>query len=560
MMLDAPYAEVARALEREACEGDTITRVDIRRHPPSARTAADRALGATSEAAGLEPATTDVFVVRAYLRLHEGGLCSEVERRESERLLRAQKFIASAAVTVRQVSPGYVAIRVDVVDEWPYVVGGGVGSGHLSSLRLGTINLMGRGLSVVGSVERGGVYRNGAGIRLEQYGLAGRPAYAELTAERRPLGGTLHIEASQPFLTYQQRGALRGSVTEQTEFVRLARPSGDDVAVQSSRSAYDIAWVGRAGSLRRDGLVGLAGLALMREEVISDSGSVIVSDSGLVQTLDSALTGRYPSFSAERVGLILGVRALNFVTVDRFSTLRAAQDVGRGIRASLVIAPSLSAARGEADVLLSGDVYAGMGSRASFVTLRAGAEARGLARQVPWRGVAASARVNWNRVALGRRSGLTSLTAAALGRALVPSQLTFRDLDDGLLGSAGSHDAGGRRVVLRQEERLLVDWFRNRADVALAIFADVGKLWRGDVPYGATSPVRGSVGISLLGSYPNGKRTFRLDLALPLNPGSENSRFAVRLSSADRTGTSWMEAGDIARVRASSGPATLTRW
>ncbi len=558
-----PYAVVAPALQLQAvrCAGEIITRIEIRRSPPSSRTAATRALGAATEAVGLEHTETSVPVIEAYLRLREGGTCTEIERAESERLLRAQKFVASAAVTAFPDGPGQVRIRVDVVDEWPYIAGIGVRSGAPSSVRLGTVNLKGRGMTVVGSVEKGGeAYRTGFGLRVEQYGLLGRPAYLAGTLERRPLGGTFHLEAVQPFLTHRQRYAIRGSVTDETRFVSLARPDDDDASAETSRSAWDISWVARAGSPRRDGTVGIAGLTLMREEVRTGTGSVVVTDSGLVPTLDTELDGRYPSFMVGRVGLIAGVRSLQFLTVSRFATLEAAQDVGRGVRASFLVAPSVSGTLMRRDLLMSGDLYAGVGNARSFLTARVGIEGRTGSPAEGWRGVAGSARADWYRLPSIRRTSITSVAGAAIDRAVAPSQLTFRDREDGLLGYPSSHDAGGRRVTIRHEERVLVPWFRRRADIALAAFADAGMMWRGDVPYGADSPVRGSIGIALLGAYPFGKRTYRLDIAFPVNPGPGDGALAIRLGSSDHSGTFWMEAGDVIRARAGAGPATLTRW
>lgn len=556
-----PYAAVAETLPRVPCAGERITTIEILRSAPSSRTAGERARDAATEAVGLEHASTSVPVIQAYLRLRPGGICTEVERAESERLLRAQKFVASAAVTAFPDGEGHVRIRVDVVDEWPYIAGIGVKDGAPSSVRLGTVNLRGRGTTVVTSFEKGGAaYRTGYGLRVEQYGVLGRPAYIAGLLERRPLGGTFHIEAVEPFLTYRQRNAFRVSFTDEARFVMLARPDSGDAAAETSRSAYDVAWVTRAGSPRRDGTVGIAGVALMREEVRTGTGSVVISDSGLVPTLDTELDGRYPSFTVGRAGLILGVRAMRFLTVERYATLRAAQDVGRGVRASVLVAPSMSGTLTRRDVLISGDFYAGVGGVRSLLTTRVGVEGRSGSRADGWRGVAGSARADWYRLPSERRTRVTSVAVAVLDRAVAPSQLTFRDREDGLLAFSGSHDAGGRRITVRHEERVLVPWFRRRADLAVAAFADAGMIWAGDVPYGANTPARGSIGIALLGAYPFGKRTYRLDIAFPVNPGPGDGALQIRLGSSDHSGTFWMEAGDVVRARAGSGPATLTRW
>lgn len=556
---DIPYAEVAEALPQASCDGETVASIEIRRYPPSSESAADRAVAQTSEAMGLEPARTDAAIVRAYIRLKPGDRCTEQARRESERLLRAQPFVASASVTALPVAPGQVRLRVIVVDEWPYIVGAGVRGGQLSSVRLGSQNIQGRGLTAVASVERGGGYRTGYGVRIERYGLLGRPAFIAFDAHRHPVGGVLQVEVAEPFITDDQRFAVHASLGGDTEFLPLVRtPAVDDAAAETWRRSYDLSWLARVGRPRRNGLVGLAGVTLLREAARTRNGSVVVSDSGIVPTNDGELSGRFPDYEAGRAGLVLGVRMLDFTTVGRFAALRAAQDVGRGVQASVLVAPSFSTSDGR-DVLVSSDVYAGAGGRGSFLAMRAGGEARAMSGG-GWRGAAASVRFDWYTLPSARRTRVISLTGAAINAPLVATQLTFRDRDAGIAGLLASHDAGARRLVLRHEERVLMPWFESRADVAVAGFADVGRLWRGDAPYAETTPVRSSVGIALLAAPRFGKRVYRLDIAVPLNPGPGDGGIVFRLGSADRTGTAWMQPRDVHRSRGGAVPSTLTRW
>lgn len=330
----AQITEVTQALPRVACAGDSIVAIEVRRYPPSSDNATGRALEATSEAVGIEHAATDVRIVQAYIRLKKDGVCTETDRTESERLLRAQPFIASASVSALRVAPGRVIVRVVIVDEWPYVVGGAVRGGRPSMVRLGAQNIGGRGLTAVTTFENGGVHRTGYGMRLERYGFVGRPAVGSITAERRPLGGLIDVEVQEPFLTDGQRFAFHAGVAEEKQFLRLVRDTGSDAAAETARRSYDVSWVARIGRPRRNGLVGLAGVSILREEARTTGGSVILSDSGIHPTNDGELDGRFPEYEAGRIGGIVGVRMLRYITVERFAALRAAQDVGRGLQAS----------------------------------------------------------------------------------------------------------------------------------------------------------------------------------------------------------------------------------
>jgi hypothetical protein len=555
-----PYADHAHAAPRAGCAGETITRIDVHRYAPSSGNAADRAIAATSEAVGLDQPPTSPSVILAYVRLEVGEPCREADRRDSERLLRAQRFIASAVITALPDGANRVRIRVDVVDELPWVAGARFGGGGVRAASLGTLNLMGRGVTLVGSGERGGAYRPGLGVLLAKHGLFDRPAVVTLVAERHPLGGRVAAGVDAPFLVDAQRYGMRAGVSQETEYTELVRPAGPDAAARTERTTYDFAWVRRMGPERRR-RVGLAGLLVMGVDVRTDETVVVVSDSGLVAQPDAALAGRFPAFGVGRLGAIGGLRSLNFITVRRFDALSAAQDVATGFQVSGVVAPTVGSSDDGRRALLATELYAGAGDRTSFAAVHLRAETERALDGDAWRGVVGSARLSWHRVPSERRTRVITVTGAALQRLAFPAQLTFRDAEGGLLAFPESRGAGGRRLVARVEERVLTSLFRPHADFAIGGFVDAGRLWAGDVPYGVTTPLRGSVGVSLMGAYPaGGKRLYRVDFAFPLNPEPGGSRFALRVTVADLTARVWREARDVSRARIGTAPTDLSRW
>lgn len=557
-----PPAEVRPALSRGSCAGETVTRIDFVRYPPSPGSAAERAVAATTDAVGLELDRTDTEVLLAYVRLTPGAPCLERDRRDSERMLRQQPFVASAAVTAIPDGAGRVRIRIDVVNELPWVVGARLGSGGIAAVRLGTLDLGARGLTLIGSLERGGALRTGVGVSAAQHGFLGRPAIASVQLERRPVGGLLSLSFAQPLLSDGQRHAFHANLWQETEYARLVRPEGDAGATKTQRSSYHLGWVKRVGLARRDRLVGLAGLMILGADLRSSDGVFVITDSGLTRTADSLLVGRYPDYGASHVGAIGGLRALRFLTVTRFDALRAAQDVGAGVQLNLLVAPSVGRGRGSREMLLSGDLYAGFGGVRSFAAVNMRAEARSApGSRGRWDGVVASQRLSWHHLSSTRSTRILSLSSASMHRLAFPAQLTLRDPDGGLIGFPGSRGAGGQRVVFRFEERLLVDWFARRADVAVAAFGDAGRLWAGDAPYGADTPVRSSLGVSLMAAFPKGgKRVFRVDLGFPVNPEPGAAGAALRFTVTDRTTVSWAEPRDVERMRTGTGRASLMRW
>jgi hypothetical protein len=554
-----PYVSPALP-QRARCNGETVSAVLIRSHRPSAITAAERAGAATTEVIGLGRGTTEPFVIRAYLQLKAGDICTEQKRADSERMLRAQRFVASAAVTVIPDGPGRVRIRVDVVDELALVGGLRLKGGGLRAFHIGTENWRGRGTTIIVGGERLEAYRPGATFIIGQSGFLDRPALGDIEVRHRPLGGLARVSYAEPFLTDGQPYALYSSLVHETTFALLVRPGQQDAAVRTQRAAYYAGWIRRVGVFSRTRAVGLAGLMVLGTDVRTGDQVVEITDSGLVVTPDSVLEGRYPAYGVGRLAAMAGFRALRFRTMHRLEALRAAEDVGVGVQLNSLVGPSVALSGRARDLLMAGDLYIGMGGTRSFAALNARAEGR-RDSEGDWQGLVGGASLSWHRLPSERRTRVFSLSAATVERMVFPVQLTFRDPEGGLIGAPSARDAGGRRIVGRVEERWVLGWPRRRASIAFAAFADAGKLWAGDVPFGQTTPIRGSLGVSLLTAFPaGGKRIYRVDFALPVNPGPGGSTFAIRFQSADRTGAFWREAHDVARARSGTGPVTMLRW
>jgi hypothetical protein len=556
--VEAARGQRAPAPPRASCNGEPITAIEIRSSPPAFRNLAERWRTA-ADIVGLHHTVTRPRVVTAYLQLAVGQRCTERNRSESERLLRLQPYLASASVRTVSDGAGGVRVIVQTVDEVPVIAG--VRMRGLAPVRLtvGSENVSGEALTVALSGERGLGYRSGIGLRLAQYGAFGRPYTIAADAQRYPLGGEWSLVFAHPFLTDLERNAFHAGAEESRVYYPVVRPAGENLALSVRRSTYDFGAVTRVG---RGRVVGVVGAALIGEDVRTAPGPVIVSDTGLVSVpTDSALGGRFPAFRVMRLTAIGGLRALRFETVSGFDALTAAQDVGTGVQFGALAGPSMFASTLKSDIFMSGDVYAGLGSPTSFFMLHYTAEGRADRATHRWDGFVGNGRLAWYAQPVEAYTQIVSLETSAIQHLAFPFQLTFQDHDGGLRGYPNATFAGGRRAVMRVEERRLLPAVNKRADLAIGAFVDAGKLWAGDVPYGVTTSVRTSVGISLLSAIPaGGKRTYRLDIAVPLNRPPGGARWELRFSSADRTQLLWREPADIARARAGAVPANLLSW
>ena len=115
-------------------------------------------------------------------------------------------------------------------------------------------------------------------------------------------------------------------------------------------------------------------------------------------------------------------------------------------------------------------------------------------------------------------------------------------------------------VSLRLEDRVYLGRFKSLASVGIAPFTDLAKVYAGDSPFGVTSGINASVGMSLLGSVPpKSQRMWKLDLAMPLNR-DHGAQFKVTLISRNFTSVFWKEPGDVRRNRERSVPTSIFNW
>ncbi|MFI5233658.1 MAG: hypothetical protein ACHQSE_14215 [Gemmatimonadales bacterium] len=544
---------------RATCSGEIITKIEIHSYLAGSSFAAD-AWNAASGFAGMHSTPTRPEVIRAYLRMTEGTPCTELDRSESERLLRAQRFISLATVRPVPDGPGRVRIVVETVDEIPVLVGGSAQGAKIKSLLLGTENLGGRGITLEVSGQEGGRYRTGFGGDFIKYGAFGGPLTLAVGGELDPQGDALRFEFSKPFLTEEQPNGFHIGANELNNYYDLERPTGDDVFLNVRRSSYDVGVGSRIGRIGNSGAVGVLGALLVGEDVHSASQAVLMTDSGLVAAPGlPEVDNRYQTFSVVRVGAFGGIRALTFTTVRGFDAVSAAQDLGRGAQFGLFVGPSIWESQHTSDYFLSGEFYAGIGNPSSFFEMRITGEGRADRENQRWDGVVSYGKFVWYVKPSNVVTRVASLEISGIQHLELPVQLSFSDHEGGLWGFPNSRTVGGQRAVLRLEERRVVPLFTRKADWAVALFADAGKIWAGDVPFGQTSPVRAAAGISLLSAYPaGGKRTYRVDLAIPLNP--DGAKFEIRFSSSDQTGSIWRQPNDLAIAHSAAVLQNLGSW
>jgi hypothetical protein len=536
-----------------------ITRIDIDPSPPF-RITGDKIWQRAGRLAAKQHVTTKAAVIQRFLALQVGERCTELRRTESERILRSQPFLADATVLAYPDGGGGVAIGVTTVDEVSLIFGVGVTSKspHFHRFKLGEANLFGDAMYLAGEWKKGARVRDIWSGRFFDYQFLGRPYQLLLQGGRRELGSDWDGELSHPFLTDLQRLSWRTTAGNSDGYYYFRRPDTEAVGLLVERSYSDIGGVIRIGPPR--GRLALVGGSLSFEDEDTRGLPMLVTDSGLVNDTSTVLINRYTKHQTARINGLWGVRNVRFIRGVGFDALDGIQDLRTGGQIATIVGKGMKTFRGkEDDWFASTEMFAAMGSERAYMALDIAGEGRRGESGV-WDGILAHGRGALYVKPTVKHTVVSDLTWSGGWRQRIPFQLTFADRDGGLRGFRTSDVGGARRLVARLEDRYLMGRYKQVASFGLAGFAEAGKLWAGDSPFGVDTPVNASVGFSILGAAPpQSRRMWRADFAFPVK-GDRRRGLEVRISSSDLTRTFRVEPRDIFNSRERSVPSNVFNW
>jgi len=542
-----------------ACKGERISRIDINANPPF-RITGNTMWQRAGRFLAKEHVTTRESVIRRYLAFQEGAQCTEVRRAESERILRAQPFFADAAVLAYADGAGGVMINVATVDEVSLIFGVGVRakSPNVHSFALGEGNLLGSAFHAEGRWKTGENFRDIYAGRIIDYQFLGRPYQFRAEGGRRELGSDWAMELSHPFLTDLQRISWRTTAGDANGYFYFRRPNAEPAALRIERSYSDIGGVVRIGP--PVGRLALVGGSISFEDESPDTRPVLVTDTAIVPDTSQVLINRYTKHQTARLNALWGIRNVRFLPVIGFDALEGTQDLRTGIQVATLVGKGARFLRGkERDMFGSTDIYVGMATPISYAALNIAGEGR-RDDEGQWDGLLTHGRAALYLKPFNRQTWISDLTWSGGWKQRIPFQLTFADRDGGLRGFRTAEVGGARRLIGRVEDRYLIGRYKQLASVAVAGFAEGGKLWAGDSPFGVNTPLYASAGFSILAaSPPQSRRTLRADFAFPVK-GERTRNWEVRLTVRDYTRTFRVEPRDIFNSRERSVPASVFNW
>jgi hypothetical protein len=379
-----------------------------------------------------------------------------------------------------------------------------------------------------------------------------------MEAQRDPLGEHWEISSAHPFLTDLQRQAWTIRTGSSNDYVFFEPNSGESHALSFRREYFDLGGIVRIGP---PGRLGLLGASITGTHEVPGTNPIFITPVSILADTTTAFQNRYGTEQVARANLLVGLRDIGFVRVRGFDALTATQDIPVGFQIGTQYGRSISAfGAHDHDNFISGDLYLGVARPDQALRVQVQGEARHSTDRAEWESVVTSGRAAHYLKVDEDQTLIASMDWSGGWRMRVPFALTLGDERGGVRGYANATTPGGQRLVARIEDRFFLASPYGLGDVGAAFFTDAGRLWASNVPFGESTPIRVSVGVSLLASAPSrSARLWRLDVAMPVNPGGPR-RLEFRVESSNRTSFFWREPDDLSLGREKTVPSSIFNW
>jgi hypothetical protein len=478
---------------------------------------------------------------------------------ETERLLRAYRFIGYADVFAIPQPDGTQHVNVYTRDEWTTKVDLGIRVEEglkIEGLEITEENFLGKGILLRGFLKKDKEVQD-AGLELATPRFNGTRWDARISMGNTRTGNFFEGAFTYPFVGEVGRiGARQSFLWRESVFSysTSGHPEFSHLLLPFLDQRWDIAAGGRLGS---PGNLTTIGLGLSRESIDfagfpMNVEFVVDRDFGNIQPVDSAglqeIGGQVQNRRANRVNVFLAKRKLQFVQRRGLDALRGVQDVGVGSELFLGLGRAWRALQegggnSSDDLHTQASAFFGGAGTSWVLNTQASGEARrvrpGSDDGAEWKDIFAEADflLYWQPNGNQFHTFLLRLSATGGWSVVSPYQLTLGGRA-ALRGFREERFPGAHRTLLTLEDRIyLPSPSPGLFDMGLAVFMDIGRMWAGDAPFGTDSGWKGTAGIGLrLGLPPGTTNVLRIDVALPIARKAQLKDLTLRVNLSELLG------------------------
>jgi hypothetical protein len=523
------------------CERGVISAIDLdRRSVFDPESTSFGPLAWAYRALNLLHVRTAPSFIRRELLVAEGDCFDPFLVSESERLLDQYGFLSQARITHEDDGSGGRRLLVSTRDEWSTKVDVGVtydAGPNLEKLQVTEENFLGQGVFAEFT------HRERRETKTQAFGLAtprlfGRTDASIAWGQARP-GHFFHQYLRYPFIGETGDYSVRQGFDRGTTFFSYSTDGAEaysQVLVPVHRELVELSAARRFGGPGRSVI---AGLTITRdvwrfdgtpEVVLADDFDDLQPFPGPLPTL---LADHLRPSASTRVALQLGTRRYTYREFEGLDAVRDRMLVSVGVFAGLTVGRGLGifapeGVRAVDDVFGRGHVSFGAPVGSSLFHGGLTIESRRDAGQ--WRDVLADT----DLVAYLRSEAFASHTIFARAsfaggwNTELPFQLSLGGRE-GVRSLVEDRFPGGRMARFVLEDRVVLPWPPpGVGDLGLTAFADLGRIWRGNVPYGVDSGWEAALGLGVrIGLPANTRNAWRADVAFPVGPGGGDPIFRV---------------------------------
>jgi hypothetical protein len=570
-MVDGDTASSPPVDSTGICTDGIITAIDVDSRsvydPESTRIAP---LAWTYRFLNLLHVNTNQAFIRRELLFEEGDCFDPFLVQESYRLLDQYGFMMVESIT--NVDDGFGNRRVNVVtrDEWSTKLD--IGPAYddnglsLERLQITEENFLGNGVfAEFTHYSRRETKNQSIGLRTPRF--FGR-SDAGIAVGRTRSGKFIDEYWRYPFLGEANRVAFRQGFTYGTDFFAFGTGGSEaftQVLVPVRRELAEVSAAYRFGSPGRSLILGTS---LSRDVVTFPLPTeVTFGDFDERQQLPEGaapaeLLRQLTPFSATRAAIHLGTRRIRYREYVGLDALRETNLTGLGVYAGVTVGRTIgilgaSRAPEVSDWYTRGHVSFTEPLGSSLFHLGGTLEARHV--ESGWRDVLAEGEL----VAYGRAGWLPwqtlffRMSTAGSWDTTLPYQLSLGGRE-GVRSLEEDRFPGGKMLRFVAEDRIVLPWPSDTADLGVTVFGDLGRVWAGEAPYGVDSDWQAALGFGLRIGLPNGTRNvWRTDIAFPVG-GDTSGGPVFRVNLELNRLRSGFSTPDVARShRFNVGPETF---
>jgi hypothetical protein len=517
-----------------SCDQGVVRVIELDRRPVFDPESTDLApLSWTYRALNALHVRTSPSFLRRELLFEEGDCYDDFLVAESARLLDAYGFLASARITARDDASNGKSVRVETQDEWSTKVDVGVtydDALNLEKFEVTEENFLGQGVFAE-FTHRERRETRAQSVSLATPRLFGRSDASIEWGRDRP-GQFFNQFVRYPFLGEAGRYSVRQGYNRGTTYFSYSTDQSaaySQVLVPAFRDLLEFSFARRFGEPGRSWITGLT----LTRDVIRFPGQAEVAYGidfdGLEPypgELPVSVQRQLRSSGATRLSLHLGTRRYRYEEYVGVDGLRDRMLVSLGLYGGLSVGrglPWLTPSDVPALDDWSGRLHGSFGAPVGSSLLHGGVTVEARRDAGMWEDVLMDADlVAWLRSgALPAHTVFLRASVAGGSRVSLPFQLSLGGRE-GVRSLPEDRFPGGRLARFVVEDRIVFPWPRSgTADLGLTLFADVGRVWPGDVPYAVDSGWQAGVGAGLRIGLPSRTRNvWRMDVAVPAGPSA----------------------------------------